>query len=118
MSIHNICFQVEIRTIFIWMSISSSQSYAKHLGLLVQSIVSLRSLLVVKMLIVHVHVSTISNSQVFLLKMQKLLTIFSKNISVYAIFNDQNFNEVLTNNNVSLNNWALRFDKRILISVK
>ena len=30
--------------------------------------------------------------------MQKLLTFFSKNISVYAIFNDQKFNDTLTNN--------------------
>ena len=34
--------------------------------------------------------------------MQKLLTFFfSKNISVYAIFNDQNFNNALTNDIVS-----------------
>ena len=59
----------------------------------VQSIVSLTSLLVVKMLTVLV--SIISDSQVFLLK------IFSKNISVYAIFNYQSFNATLTNNIVS-----------------
>ena len=29
--------------------------------------------------------------------MQKLLTFFSKTISVYAIFNDQSFNDTLTN---------------------
>ena len=29
--------------------------------------------------------------------MQNLLTFFSKNISIYAIFNDQSFNETLTN---------------------
>ena len=29
--------------------------------------------------------------------MQKLLTFFSKNISVYAIFDDQSFNDTLTN---------------------
>ena len=49
-------------------------------------------------------VSTISNSQVFLLKkceMQKLLTFFSKNISVHAIFNDQSFNDTLTNDIVN-----------------
>ena len=52
-------------------------------------------------------VSKISNSQVFLLKnvssfaMQKLLTFFQQNISVYAIFNDQNFNDTLTINIVS-----------------
>ena len=33
--------------------------------------------------------------------MQKLLTFFSKNISVYAIFDDQNFNDTLTNNIIS-----------------
>ena len=29
--------------------------------------------------------------------MQKLLTFFSKNISTYAIFNDQSFNNMFTN---------------------
>ena len=39
--------------------------------------------------------------------MQKLLTFFfSKNISVYAIFDDQNFNDTLTTSLV-LNNWAV-----------
>ena len=33
--------------------------------------------------------------------MQKLLTFFSMNISVYAIFNDQNFTDTLTNDIVS-----------------
>ena len=33
--------------------------------------------------------------------MQKLLTFFSKNISVYAIFNDQSFNDTFTNDIVS-----------------
>ena len=36
-----------------------------------------------------------------LLQMQKLLTFFSKNISTYAIFNDQSFNDMLTNDIVS-----------------
>ena len=40
--------------------------------------------------------------------MKKLLTFFSKNISIYAIFNDQSFNDTLTNDLV-LNNWALMF---------
>ena len=60
----------------------------------------------VKMLTVLV--SRVSNSQVFLLKkcekllqMQKLLTFFSKNSSIYAIFTDQRFNNTLTNNIVS-----------------
>ena len=59
------------------------------------------------MLIVLVNI--ISNSQVFLLKkceqllqMQKLLTFFfSKNISIYAIFSGQRFNDTLTNDIVS-----------------
>ena len=52
------------------------------LGPLVQSIVSLRSLLVVKMLTVLV--SIISNSQVFLLKKcEKLFTFFQQKILMY-----------------------------------
>ena len=40
--------------------------------------------------------------------MQKLLTFFfSKNISVYAIFNDQSFNDTLTSDIVVSNNWAM-----------
>ena len=51
--------------------------------------------------------STISNSQVFLLKMwvafanAKAAHIFSAKICVYAIFNDQSFNDMLTNDIVS-----------------
>ena len=44
--------------------------------------------------------STISNSQVFLQKKcEKVLqiTFFQLNIRVYAIFNDQSFNDTLTN---------------------
>ena len=33
--------------------------------------------------------------------MQKLLTFFSKNISIYAISNDQSFNDMLTNDFIS-----------------
>ena len=78
--------------------------YVMCLPGVVQSIVSLTSSLVVKMLTVLV--STISNSQVFLLKSVSSLCksyshFFSKNISVYAIFNDQSFNNTLTNNIVS-----------------
>ena len=54
-------------------------------------------------------VSTISNLQVFLLKkceMQKLLAFFSKNISIYAIFNDQSFNAKLTNDIVSFEQFG------------
>ena len=60
----------------------------------------------VKMLIVLV--STISNSQEFLLKNVSSFCIcksyshfFSKNISANAIFNVQSFNEMLTNDIVS-----------------
>ena len=52
-------------------------------------------------------VSKISNEQVLML--QKLLTFFSKNISVSAIFNDQSFNDTLTIDSVSLKNWALTY---------
>ena len=33
--------------------------------------------------------------------MQELLTFFCKNISIHAIFNDQSFNDTLTNDIVS-----------------
>ena len=33
--------------------------------------------------------------------MQKLLTFFQQNISIYAIFGDQSFNDALTNNIVN-----------------
>ena len=51
-------------------------------------------------------VSTISNSQVFLRKnvssfCKSFSHFFSKNISVYAVFDDQNFNDTLSNNTVS-----------------
>ena len=56
----------------------------------------------VKMLTVLV--STIPNSQVFLLKNVSSFCkckcyshFFSKNISIYAIFNDQSFNDTFTN---------------------
>ena len=57
-------------------SISLPADVCKTLGPVVQSIVSLTSLLVVKMLTVLV--STLSNSQVFLLKKMRVLTFFSK----------------------------------------
>ena len=76
------------------------------LGPVVQCIISFTSSLVVKMLTVLV--STISNLQVFLLKnvssfckCKSYSHFFSKNISIYAIFNDQSFNNTLTNYMVS-----------------
>ena len=75
-------------------------------GPAVQSIVSLTSSLAVKRLTALV--STISNSQVFFwknvssfCKCKSYSHFFSKNISVYAIFNDQSFNHTLTNDIVS-----------------
>ena len=77
-------------------------------GPVVQSVVSLTSSLVIKMLTILV--STISNSQIFLLKKMwvafanaKATHIFfsAKNISIYAIFNDQSFNDTLSNDIVS-----------------
>ena len=61
----------------------------------------------VKMLTILVN--TISNLQIFLLKnvssfckCKSYSHFFSKNISIYAIFNDQNFNDdTLTNDMVS-----------------
>ena len=70
-------------------------------GPVVQSIVSLTSLLVIKILTALP--STKSNSQVFLLNRCEQLTFFSKNISVYTIFNDQSFNDMLTKEVISLN---------------
>ena len=55
----------------------------------------LTSPLVVKVLTVLV--STISNSQVFLLKINLSSFCKCKNINVYTVFNDQSFNDTLTN---------------------
>ena len=61
-------------------------------------------------------VSTLSNSQVFLLKKNvssfckcKSYSHFvlSKNISIYAIFNDQSFNDTLTYDIVSFEQLSL-----------
>ena len=75
-----------------------NQKKKNYLGQVVQSIVSLTSSLMVQML--PVLVSTISNSQVFLLK-KMCSHFFSKNISIFAIFNDQIFNDTLSNNIIS-----------------
>ena len=85
----------------------------KDQGPVVQSIISLTSLLEVKMW--SVLVSTISNSQLFLQKKMWVAfafaktthIFFSKNISAYAIFNDKSFNDTLTNNIVSFDQLGL-----------
>ena len=63
--------------------------------------------------ILTVLVSTISNLQVFLLKkcesllqMQKLLTFFQQKYYVYAIFDDQRFNNMLTNEQLSPDHYV------------
>ena len=92
----------------------------RNLGPVVQSIVSLTSSLVVKMLTVLV--SIISNSQIFLVKkceyLLQITFFFTKNISVYAIFNDQSFNDTLTNDIVSFEQMgpALQHQQRKHIS--
>ena len=43
--------------------------------------------------------------------MQKLLTVFSKNISIYAIFNGQSFKDTLTNNIISFEQLGPGFYK-------
>ena len=75
-------------------------------GPIVQSVVSLTSLLVVKMLTVLR--SSVSNSQVFFwknvssfCKCKSYSHFFSKNISIYAIFNDQRLNNMLSNGIIS-----------------
>ena len=76
-------------------------------GPVIQSVISLTSSLEVQMLTVLV--SMIPNSQVFAEKMwiafanakATHIFFFSKNISVYAILNDQSFNDTLTNDVVS-----------------
>ena len=88
---------------YIVLTISKHRIYQ---GPVVQSVVSLTSSLVVKMLTVLV--SAISNSQVFCCKnvssyckCKSYSHFLSKNISVYAILNDQSFNDALTTDIVS-----------------
>ena len=85
---------------------ASSRHFMSILGPVVQSILSLTSSLVVKMLTALV--STVSNSVIFaeknvssFCKCKSYSHFFTKNISLYAIFNDQSFNDTLINNIVS-----------------
>ena len=43
--------------------------------------------------------------------MQKLQHFFSKNISIYAVFNDQSFNDMLTNDILLLPNNIFSFEQ-------
>ena len=69
----------------------------------------------VKMLTVLVSTCTITNSQVFLLRKNVkiafayAITFFQQNISVYAIFNDQSFNDALTKGMFSFEQLAPDF---------
>ena len=95
----------------------------EDLGLVVQSLVSLMISLAVKMLTVLV--STISYSRCFFFffffaekiwvafaNAKATHIFFSKNISTFAIFDDQSLNDTLTNDIVSLTSWAL-FDNKM-----
>ena len=76
----------------------------------------------VKMLTVLV--STVSDSQVFLLKKmcsfckcKSYEHFFSKNISVYAIFNDKRINDTLTNDIVSFEQLGPEYFAVYILSV-
>ena len=43
--------------------------------------------------------------------MQKLLIFFSKNISIFAIFNDKSFKDTLTNDIISFEQLCLGFQR-------
>ena len=123
MSTHNLCFEQKYEKCqnflsenFPFLVVKFSISLNRRVfvmicdfqGPVLQSIVRLTSLLVVKLLTVLLH--TVSNLQVFLLKKklrEKLFTYFQQNISIYAIFNDQNFNDMLTNHIVSFEQLGL-----------
>ena len=70
-------------------------------------------------------VSTIFNSQVFLLKKnvssfcicKSYSHFFSKNISVFSIFYDQSFNDTLTNNIFSFELLGPAYDCTVLIAL-
>ena len=81
------------------------------LGPVVQSVVSLTSSL--RVISLTVLADSIYNILIFFagkmwvaFALQKLLTFFSKKFQYICISLDVNFNESLTNDIVSLNNWA------------
>ena len=49
--------------------------------------------------------------------MQKLLTVFSKNISVYAIFNDQSFNDTSSNDIITFEQLGPDSEKTIIMGL-
>ena len=70
-------------------------------------------------------VSTISNSQVFCWKnvssfceCKRYSHFFTKNISVYAVFNDQSFNDTLTNDIVSFEQLGPDLDNKVPLKPK
>ena len=71
-------------------------------GPVVQSIVSLTSSLAVKMLTVLITTVELEFTGTFAEKMWVAFAhFFSKNIRIYAIFNDWSFKDMLTNNIIS-----------------
>ena len=84
------------------------------LGPVVQSVVSLTSSLVVKILTLLV--SKISISQIFVLKKKckSYSHFFQQNISIHAIFNNQSFNGTLTNDIVSFEQLSPGLESLIL----
>ena len=82
--------------------------YFSNQGPVVQSIVSLTSSLVVKMLTgIFAENMWVAFANAF----AKATQIFSaKNISIYAMFNDQSFNDTLTNDIVSFEQLGLEID--------
>ena len=85
-------------SLYHYISLKYWDTLTSYQGPVIQSVVSLMSSLVVKMLTVLL--STISSSQVFLLK--NVNSFFKcKNITVYGLFNDQSFDDVLTKDIVS-----------------
>ena len=113
----DIFFKIHLFCIGQWRSCTINRIYmyitldgrSRDQGPVVQSVVSLTSSLVVKMLTVLV--STISNSEVrwyfcwknvsSFCKCKSYSHFFSKNFSAFAIFIDQSFNDMLTKDIVS-----------------
>ena len=109
--IYQYCICIYTSTVFVYIPVLYLYIYqyciciytsTVYQGPVVQRVISLTNSLVVKMLTALV--STIANSQLFLLKnvssfckCKNYKDFFSKNTSIYAIFNDESFNDMLTN---------------------
>ena len=78
------------------------ESLDSLLGPVVQSIIRLTSLLVVKLLMYQYAQYQIHRYFGWKDVSSFCIYFFSKNITIYAIFNDQSFNDMLTNDNLSI----------------